>query len=96
MIRLVIRGESEAAVKEFAGRLHNSIAAALEARQADARVLGPAPAPTPRIRGKHRFQIQIQGPDGDKLRAAVLEAESQVTAPAEVEWIADVDPLNML
>ena len=96
MIRLVIRGESETATKEFSQRLGQSVSAALEARQAQARVLGPAPAPTPRIRGKYRFQIQIQGPDGDKLRAAVREAESQVQTPANVEWIIDVDPINML
>ncbi|MEI8372603.1 MAG: primosomal protein N' [Planctomycetota bacterium] len=96
MIRLVIRGESEAAAKEFAQRLGQNVSTALEARRANARVLGPAPAPTPRIRGKYRFQIQIQGPDGDKLRAAVREAQSQSQAPAEVEWIIDVDPINML
>ena len=96
MIRLVVRGESEILVKEFAQRLGQSVSAALEASQAQARVLGPAPAPTPRIRGKHRFQIQMQGPDGDKLRAAVRVAESQVPTPADVEWIADVDPINML
>jgi primosomal protein N' (replication factor Y) len=96
MIRLVIRGQSEAVAKEFSLRLGQSVSAALEARRAQARLLGPAPAPTPRIRGKYRFQIQIQGPDGDKLRAAVREAESQVQAPAGVEWIADVDPINML
>jgi len=96
MIRLVIRGESEAVAQGFAQRLGEGVSAALEARQAQARVLGPAPAPTPRIRGKYRFQIQIQGPDGDKLRAAVREAESRVQTSAEVEWIADVDPMNML
>ncbi len=96
MIRLVIRGESEALAKEFAQRLGESVSAALTASEAQARVLGPAPAPTPRIRGKYRFQIQIQGPDGDKLRDAVRQAESQVQTPAEVEWIADVDPINML
>ena len=58
--------------------------------------MGPAPAPTPRIRGKHRFQIQIQGPEGDKLRAAVREVQGQVQTPAGVEWIVDVDPLSMM
>jgi primosomal protein N' (replication factor Y) (superfamily II helicase) len=96
MIRLVIRGESEVLAKEFAARLGQGVSAALESRQAQARVLGPAPAPTPRIKGKYRFQIQIQGPDGDKLRAAVREAEAGLTAPHDVEWIADVDPINML
>ena len=96
MIRLVIRGPTEAVVKEFAQRLGQSISTALEARQAQARLLGPAPAPTPRVKGKYRFQIQIQGPDGDKLRAAVRQAETEVPAPTEVEWIADVDPVNMM
>jgi len=96
MIRMVIRSASEALAKQFAQQLCGSVSAALESRQAGARVLGPAPAPTPRIRGKFRFQIQIQGPDGDKLRAAVHEAESLVQAPAEVEWIVDVDPINMM
>ena len=83
-------------VKDFAQQLGQAVSAALEAGQAEARILGPAPAPAPRIRGKHRYQIQIQGPDGDRLRAAVREAESKVPAPADVEWIADVDPVNML
>ncbi len=96
MVRLVIRGQSEAPAKQFAQRLGECISAALAARQAQARVLGPAPAPTPRIRGKYRFQIQIQGPDGNKLRAAVLDAQNQVQAPPEVEWIVDVDPINMM
>jgi len=96
MIRLVIRGDSEAAAKEFAQRLGQGVSAALEARQTQARVLGPAPAPTPRIRGKFRFQIQIQGPHGDKLRAAVREVQGQIQTPSEVEWIVDVDPLSML
>jgi primosomal protein N' (replication factor Y) (superfamily II helicase) len=96
MIRLVIRGESETATGEFARQLGQSISAALAASAAQARVLGPALAPTPRIRGKYRFQIQLQGPDGDKLRAAVRDAQSSLQSPANVEWIADVDPINML
>jgi primosomal protein N' (replication factor Y) len=60
------------------------------------RVLGPAPAPNPRIRGKYRFQVQLQGPDGERLRAAVRNAQSALPAPNGVEWIADVDPLSML
>jgi primosomal protein N' (replication factor Y) (superfamily II helicase) len=96
MIRLVVRGDLEEAAKQFAARLGQTVSAALKAQETVARVLGPAPAPTPRIRGKYRFQIQIQGPDGEKLRAAVRAAQEQLVAPAEVEWIADVDPMNML
>ncbi len=63
---------------------------------ADARVLGPAPAPFARLRGMYRFQIQIQGPDGEKLRAAVRQATAELKEPEGVQWIADVDPLDMM
>ncbi|MFZ5829010.1 MAG: replication restart helicase PriA [Planctomycetota bacterium] len=62
---------------------------------AEARVLGPAPAPFARLRGNYRFQVQAQGPDGEALRAAV-RAVSACKPPEHVQWIADVDPLDML
>jgi primosomal protein N' (replication factor Y) (superfamily II helicase) len=96
MLRLVIRGPVEEEASQFALRLGQRLSAALEEQDAKARVLGPAPAPFPRLRGKYRFQIQIQGPDGDKLSAAVRQASEHLPAPGEVQWIADVDPLDML
>ena len=59
-------------------------------------VLGPAPAPFAKLRGKYRFQIQLQGPDGDRLRAAVREATGDLKPADDVQWIVDVDPLDML
>jgi len=60
------------------------------------RVLGPAPCPFARLRGKYRFQIQVQGPDGEKLRAAVRQATADLQPPEDVQWIVDVDPVDML
>jgi len=96
MIRLVIRGPKETGVRQFAVELAARLAAAVEQEKADARILGPAPAPFARLRGKYRFQIQIQGPDGKLLRAAVLRATVELKPPENVQWIADVDPLDML
>lgn len=96
MIRLVARGTSEQTTGEFAGRLAHLVKAALEAQATEARVLGPAPAPFARLKGKYRFHLQLQGPDGDKLRAAVRQATADLQAPDDVQWIADVDPLAML
>jgi Primosomal protein N C-terminal domain len=61
-----------------------------------ARVLGPAPCPFARLRGKYRFQIQVQGPEGDPLRAAVAAATADLEPPDDVQWIVDVDPVEML
>jgi primosomal protein N' (replication factor Y) len=60
------------------------------------RVLGPAPAPFAKLRGLYRYQIQLQGPDGEALRQAVREATANLQVPEHVQWIADVDPLDML
>ncbi len=96
MVRLVVRGPSEPVAAEFAATLAARIRAALGAAVPPARVLGPAPAPFAKLRGRYRFQIQLQGPDGGPLREAVVAATSGLQPPEDVQWIADVDPVEML
>jgi primosomal protein N' (replication factor Y) len=96
MIRLVVRGPVEPVTGEFAKYIAERLTAALSERQADARVLGPAPCPFARLKGRYRFQIQVQGPEGQQLRAAVGQATAQLQPPENVQWIVDVDPVDML
>jgi primosomal protein N' (replication factor Y) len=96
MIRLVIRGPVEPVTAEFANSVAARLAKAIADHQADARVLGPAPCPFAKLKGRYRFQIQTQGPDGDRLRAAVHKATTGLEPPEEVQWIVDVDPVDML
>jgi primosomal protein N' (replication factor Y) len=96
MIRLVIRGPAEVTAMEFAKMLAEGLAAALKAEVPDARVLGPAPAPFAKLRGQYRYQIQIQGPDGEKLRAVVKKITAELKTPGDVQWIVDVDPIDMM
>ena len=58
--------------------------------------LGPAPCPFARLKGRYRFQIQVQGPEGEPLRAAVRQATAELEPPEDVQWIVDVDPVEML
>jgi len=96
MIRLVIRGPRRAHVEAFAGQLADEVKRALGENNSSTRVLGPAPAPLSKLRGLHRFQIQVQSPDLDALRSAVSAATEGLKPPEDVQWIADVDPLDML
>jgi primosomal protein N' (replication factor Y) len=96
MIRLVVRGPEEKPTADFAGHVAERLTAALDEHEARARVLGPAPCPFSKLRGKYRFQIQLQGPDSDKLRASVRSATADLKTPDEIQWIVDVDPLDML
>jgi primosomal protein N' (replication factor Y) len=96
MIRLVVRGPSQPIAAEFANYIAERLHTALEQRKTDARVLGPAPCPFARLKGKYRFQIQVQGPAGEQLRAAVAQATAGLEPPEDVQWIVDVDPVEML
>ncbi len=96
MIRLVIRGQSEEAAGQFAAHIAHELTSALEHPQTGNRVLGPAPAPFSKLRGKYRFQIQLQGHDADRLREAVRLLGAKLKPPDGIQWIADVDPLDML
>lgn len=96
MVRLVVRGPVEAVTAEFSNTIVARLAAAINERQVDARVLGPAPCPFARLRGCYRFQVQLQSPDGEQLRAAVAHATADLEPPEDVQWIVDVDPVEML
>jgi len=96
MVRLVIRGPREPVTKEFAMHVGDSLKTALEAAGVEARRLGPAPAPITRLRGLHRFHLQLQATDTAGLHAAVRGVVEKLNPPEDVQWIVDVDPLDML
>jgi primosomal protein N' (replication factor Y) len=96
MVRLVVRGPVQQAAGGLADELGQRLRAAVEQAGLEARVLGPAPAPISKLRGKYRFQIQAQARDGEGLRAAVGAATTDLAPVDEVQWMADVDPLDMM
>ena len=107
MVRLVIRGRVEEQTRVFAQHLADTLrqtagktASSDENRTqkvtADVRILGPAPAPIQKLRGDYRFHIQAQSADDDHLRSIVRQVKADLKTPAEVQWIADVDPVEML
>jgi primosomal protein N' (replication factor Y) len=96
MVRLVIRGPSEDVTAGFGEHVAEQLRAALDALGVTARILGPAAAPFARLRGNYRFQIQLQGVDGAGLRNAVRRATAKLEPPEDVQWIVDVDPLDMM
>jgi len=68
----------------------------LDTMSPEIRVLGPAPAPIPKLRGQYRFQIQVQSRDGDRMRGIVRSVTERLKPPDQVQWIVDVDPIDML
>lgn len=67
-----------------------------DSHQVAARLLGPTPAPIARLRRKFRFHILAQASSKSALQQAVRFAEGKHRAPDDVQWLPDVDPLDML
>ena len=98
MIRLVVRGPAE----PIAGRVcrpdrRRGCAPRWTEPASTSRVLGPAPAPIAKLRGNFRFQIQGAG----RRRRSPAPGRARrppptLKPPDDVQWIVDVDPLDML
>lgn len=96
MVRIVVRGEVDSATKAFAEHLGKLLKGSLKRLEVPHRTIGPAPAPIAKLRGKYRYHLQLQSPHGDGLRQAVRPVLTGAAPPEEVQWIVDVDPLDMM
>ena len=94
MTRLVVRGSSQSQTEQFA----DTIAELLRQKLTDDsyRLLGPAPAPIEKLRGKYRFHMILQFRCSDSMYSALRDAQSKLQPPEDIQWIADVDSVDML
>jgi len=96
MIRVIVRGPVDRMAQEFTGDLAARFKRDMKQLTGPNRLLGPAPAPIAKLRGLHRYHLQLQTSDGAALRAIIRQVITEVPRPPDVQWIADVDPLEML
>ncbi len=96
MIRIVVRGASVEATEMVIDAIAKHLQQAADATGVRLRLLGPAPAPLAKLRGKHRYHMLLQSTDPQGLRAVVLQATANIEPPDDVQWVVDVDPLQML
>jgi primosomal protein N' (replication factor Y) len=96
LVRLIFRGTRQSATERLAHHAAQTLADALTRSQAPHRVLGPAPCPLAKLRDRFRYHLLLCSPDGDALRSAVRTTTPHWPVPEEVEWVADVDPIDLL
>ncbi|MDA7662774.1 primosomal protein N' [Pirellulaceae bacterium] len=96
LARIVVRGESEVFAGAFATQIGEELRKRIKVSGDDIRVLGPAAAPINKLRGKYRFHLFASGADGELLRRMISEVTGQLRTPNEIQWIVDIDPLDML
>ncbi|PHR99903.1 MAG: primosomal protein N' [Blastopirellula sp.] len=96
MIRIVARGPSEAKVSAFLEQASQTFLSLGKKAQTEFEMLGPAPAPIEKLRGNYRFHLLLKSEAGAELKELVRQFMAQNPASDDVQWIVDIDPLDML
>jgi primosomal protein N' (replication factor Y) len=96
--RIIIRGPDE----KMTEIVSHSIAKRLESARTtlgfEVRILGPAPPPITRLRGKYRFHILLQSTNANQLGETIRVGTDQFKVPdnSEIQFVVDIDPIDML
>ena len=96
MVRLVIRGPVEKATADFALGLAERLKACLEVQQAASRVSGPPRPLSPGSVASTVFRSRCNRTTATSCAQPCSQLMLDVPAPADIQWIADVDPVEML
>ena len=96
-----LRADTDSAAEQFAEAAATALQAAIDkvalhGSPLEHRLLGPAPCPIPKLRGMYRYHILLSSPAGDALREAVRSALAGLAEIEGVQWVVDVDPVDLL
>jgi primosomal protein N' (replication factor Y) len=94
MMRVIVRGARLADVEGFAEQLGKRLLKLKDATRARFRVMGPAPAPIARIKNRFRYHLLVLAQDDRTLQDAAASI-GDVDVPKEVQWIVDIDPVDL-
>ena len=96
LARIVIRSESQEKAKQFSEHIADVIQQVAEELEKKIIVLGPAPAPVEKLRGKYRFHVLIRSGPDCHLQPVIQRASARIQTSENVQWIVDIDPMDML
>jgi primosomal protein N' (replication factor Y) len=95
LTRVILRGENEAVVEQHAQQMATVLQETIESEELSIRVLGPAVAPIARLKGRYRYHFQLAASDLESLRQLWRATSEKMPKSSSVEFVVDVDPLNM-
>ncbi len=95
MCRVIVRGPDEKEVHAYSDKVGELLRAAAKDLSLDVRILGPAPCPVTRLKANFRYHLQLTSAELAPLQKIWLHAAPQFPSYPEVEFVVDVDPLNL-
>ena len=95
MARVIFRGPQEAKVLETSKSFATTLRGIAESENLSVDILGPAPAPLAKLKDNYRYHFQLSADRIDIIRTLWTAASKQKPADSEVEFVVDVDPMNL-
>ncbi len=95
LARVILRGRVEPTVRESAKQLAELLVRPIESEKLPIRILGPAPAPILKLKNLYRYHLQIAANSVDEIRSLWKPVTEAALRLPGVEFIIDVDPVNM-
>ncbi|QDU54424.1 replication restart helicase PriA [Aeoliella mucimassa] len=92
MARVVVRGKNE----EVAQAVASGFAEQMQATESGGSVIGPAPCAIAKLREYYRFHLLIKAGSIEQLHATLAPLAGKLKLPDDVQWIADIDPIDMM
>ena len=96
MARLIARGPNPTEARSTIDSIAEKIKLAAEKHGQQLELLGPAEAPIEKLKGKYRFHCLIFGNIGQQMQSILNIATKDLIVPDNVQWIIDIDPVDMI
>lgn len=95
LVRVILRGPDEKEVRAYADKVGALLRAGAKELSLEVRILGPAPCLVTRLKANFRYHLQLTSAELASLQRLWLHAAPQFPSHPEVEFVVDVDPLNL-
>jgi primosomal protein N' (replication factor Y) (superfamily II helicase) len=94
-VRVILRGPIEQAVESVAFDMSDVIRDVVQKRELAIKVLGPAPCPITKLQSNYRFHFLLSAVDLNAVRILWRELRPTLPTDRSVEFVVDVDPINL-
>jgi primosomal protein N' (replication factor Y) len=96
LARVIFRGELAEKLEAFAESWAKLTEKAIGQLSVECRTLGPAPPPLAKLRGKYRQHLLLQANSPEILNRVLSQVSGEIKTPDDIQWVIDIDPLDML
>ena len=95
LARVILRGPHEQQLQEYSEKAGEILKATAKDLGVEVRILGPAPCLVTRLKANFRYNLQMTSANLADLQKLWLQAAPNLPNHPEIEFVVDVDPLNM-